>query len=197
MEQKLWYLDTEALGNSLPLFPSEIRVINAGKAIQPSYPDCEVIAIDRILSEQYDFHLNFHKDLPQFSFYPVPNLLIFAIDSHGGNFVSTADSVNISEEAAAIFYLCRDGQLHYLAPNLRALLSLLVFIPDWKESLGLKTLPSPEPSEKGRAYLIETFQLYPVSLPATAPQIELRLFRTLAAAMAVLPFVALPDPCPK
>lgn len=189
MEQKVWYYDKEARGNSPSNFPSAQQIIPAGKIIQPRYPSCEVSSVNRILAEQYDFHFNFPKDLPQFTFYPVPKLLIFAIDSHGGTFVTTDDSVNIPEDKASIFYLSHDRALHYLAPNLHGLLSLLVFQPDWRTTLGLDTIPTPNPSEKGHDYLIKSLNLSRVSLPETSPQTEIRLFPTLAAAKAVLPFI--------
>lgn len=195
MDQQLIYLDREGLGHSVLILPIEIEVIYAGKTIEPSYPGCEVTALDRILSEQYDFYLCFHKDLPQFSFYPVPELFIFAIDSYGGSFVSTSlDAKSQDAEGADIYYLDCKLQLHWLAPNMHTFLSLMVFEENWKNSLGVGEYPVPNPSEKAKTFLINTFELMPPTHIERAPDTEIRIFPSLAAAKESLPFVELDKP---
>lgn len=186
------YVDNEALGNGLLVNPEGSEVIFGGKTIWPSYPGCEVTAIDRILSEQYDFYLCFHKDLPQFSFYPVPALLIFAIDSYGGSFVSTNMVAHVNNpDPADIFYLDSKQQLHWLAPNMHAFFSLMVFEEDFKNSLGAGEYPVPNPGEKAKAFLINTFELRPPTHLEQAPDTEIHIFPSLSAAKESLPFVEL------
>lgn len=193
LEQNVVYIDRETLGNSLLINPEECEVIYGGKTIWPSYPGCEVTALDRILSEQYDFYVCFHKELPQFSFYPVPELLIFAIDSYGGSFVSTnIVAGGFDTDPADIFYLDSNLQAHWLAPNMHAFYSLLVFKEDWKNSLG--KYPVPNPSEKAKMYLINTFELTPPTHMESKPDTEIRIFPSLAAAKESLPFVELDLP---
>lgn len=192
MQQNVVYVDKEALGNSLLSSPDECKVIFGGKTIWPSYPGCEVTAIDRIMSEQYDFHLCFHKELPQFSFYPVPELLIFAIDSYGGSFVSTnIVAGGVTTEPSDIFYLDSKLQLHWLAPNMHSFLSLMIFENAWKNSLGADEYPLPNPSDKARTFLINTYELMPPTHVERAPDTDIRIFPSLAAAKESLPFVEL------
>lgn len=192
MEPQVWYLDQEHLNQSAPTALSDRKIIPAGKYIQPSYPGCEVTALDRIFSEQYDFHLCFPKELPQFSFYPVPELLVFAIDSHGGSFVSTNRNAKLEEvERADIYYLDRTHQLHWIAPSWKEFLSVLVFTEDWKRGF-LEEASKPEPSEKARIFLINTFQLSPPDHSVEEPERDIHIFSSLAAAREALPFLDLP-----
>jgi len=190
MEHPVLYLDQGGLSKQTPIASSDLTIIPAGLNIQPSFPGCEVTALDRIFSEQYDFHLSFPKELPQFSFYPVPQLFVFAIDSHGGSFVSTNRNAKLEEGRADIYYLDRTLQLHWLAPSWKEFLSVLVFKEDWKDPF-LKEVSKPQPSEKARAFLIDTFQLSPPQSVA-APNTVIRIFSSLAAAKEALPFIDFP-----
>ena len=194
MKQQVMYLDREELGNLSPVLPSEISVIYAGKRIQPSYPGCEVTALDRIFSEQYDYHLCFHKDLPQFSFYPVPELFIFAIDSYGGSFVSTnLAAKNPDAKRADIYYLDRHLKAHWLAPDMQSFLSLMIFHPDFKQALACGEFSIPEPSDKAKTFLINTYALTPPAPFAKAPELEIRMFHSLAMAKESLPFLGIDE----
>lgn len=191
MNERPVYLDIESIpAGACPLFTGDSLPIEAGRCIFPSHPGCERTATDYILSEHYDFHFSFPSNLPQFSFYPVPSLGIFAIDHQGGSFVCDGSPFLLTLDPEPprldIYYLDATRRLHYLASQLQELLSLLVFCPDWKRTLGLST-PLPTPDEKMRAHLIKTFALTPISLPSAAPNREFHLFPSLTEAKAVFP----------
>lgn len=189
MEEQTIYFDKEQLSHSTLPTISNTRVLPAGKSIKPSFPGCEVTAIDRIFSEQYDFHLCFPKELPQFSFYPVPELLVFAIDGQGGTFVSSNLNAKLEDVGRAdIYYLDRKRQLHWLAPSWNTFLSVLVFTEDWK-SRYLEDAMKPQPSEKARRFLINTFHLSPLTHLEEAPETDIRIFTSLTAAREALPFL--------
>lgn len=188
MKKEVSYTDVEAYPpGTTPLFSGEGTLIEAGRCIFPRHPGCEVTAIDRILTEHYDVQLCFHPDLPQFSFYPVPTLGFFAIDNLGGSFVCDG-SPYFLHLPMDIYYLDRQRQMHYLAPSFTDFLSLVVFRPDWKLTLGIPA-PLPTADEKMRRYLIDQFQLAPIDLPKQAPNKRFRFFASVAEAKAELPFV--------
>ncbi len=183
------YLNREAYGTSpLPAHASTCTL--AGKYIMPSYMDCSLTSVDSMFARFYDFHQAFHKELPQFSFYPVPELLIFAIDSHGGAFVSTNPQAKHPDcTQADIYYLDAQKRLYFLAENMQDFFSLLIFCPDFKQQLGLADIPTPQPDPKGRALLIERYDLHPQALPQTEKNPAIRFFSSFEEAKQHLDFV--------
>ncbi len=190
MKKCIYYMDQEMRSDLALMFPDELQVILTGKQLRPSYPGCEVTAHDRILSESYDLHLSFHKDLPQFSFYPVPQLLIFAIDSLGGCFCSTNPAVNLRETAHAdIYYLDQNRQIHWLAGSAPDFLSLVLFQPNWKEALQLPGYVNPKPSEQGKSFLATAYKVPQAQKHLMPASEQILLFASLAEAQASLPFI--------
>lgn len=188
MKKPTYYTDKET--GAILIFSNDVQIIPAGKHLCPSYLGCEVTAQDHIFSEGYDLHFFFHKDLPQFSFYPVPELLIFAIDSLGGSFCSTnMDATDRAATCANIYYLDHSKQLHWLAPNMVDFLSMLLFQPNWKEALQLPGYVKPKVSEEGKRFLAATYEVPETREIATPATEQIRIFPSLAAAQAALPFV--------
>lgn len=110
-----------------------------------------------ILEDEYDVCFIFNDKIPEFNFYPVPRLEIFAYDSLGGCFSSTS-SVDIDEENSPIYYITKNLEIYYLSSNLLKFLKMVVFYPLWRNELGLCN-EELVISKQGQEYLSSTLKI--------------------------------------
>lgn len=125
------------------------NVVFTGKvfAVMPNKDKEE--RVYQILAGEYDLHFIFRDHMPELTFYPVPMLEIFAVDSNGGCYGSTCAGMNILEEDAPIYYIDVHLQSYYLAANLREFLSHIVL----NSTAGLNR------AKAGEDYLVSTLHL--------------------------------------
>jgi len=133
-------------------------VIYTGKSVLSMPVSNKIETSYQILADEYNVCFIFDDNIPKLQFYPVPQLLIFAIDSLGGCFVSTNTAMDIKEEDAPIYYIDNNLRVFYLSSNLLRFLEIVVFCPMWKEKLGL-TCDSMLFAKQGQEHLIRTLNL--------------------------------------
>ena len=111
----------------------------------------------QILEDELDICFLFDDRVPEYHFYPIPSLYIFATDSIGGCIGSTKHP-SFSEEDTPIYYVLSDAA-YYIAPNLKEFLSIAIYFPDWRKRIGVSYSQKEIISEETKKYLIQTLTL--------------------------------------
>lgn len=122
------YLDAEKIKEPISVFVRDAEVVWAGTTIYSmavSYRDAEY---DRYARE-YDIHFIFEDQIPEVSFYTVPQADIFAVDSEGG-YLCTFGEVTYFEGDAPIIYIDDGRRCFLIAKNGKEFLDN---VNQWKE----------------------------------------------------------------
>lgn len=129
------------------------NVIYTGKIISAMPIQEKAEKAYEILANDYDVHFIFEDSLPDLSFYPVPMLEIFAVDSCDGCFGTTCSGMSILDQNAPIYYIDKNLKSYYLAENLREFISIMVSDLKWRKRLGLELASVLNVSKGGKDYL--------------------------------------------
>lgn len=129
------------------------NVIYTGKIISAMPIQEKTEKVYEILANDYDVHFIFEDSLPDLSFYPVPMLEIFAVDSFDGCFGTTCSGMSILDQNALIYYIDKNLKSYYLAENLREFISIIVSDLKWRKRLGLEFISELSVSRASKDYL--------------------------------------------
>lgn len=135
-------------------------VVHTGKQIL-SMPRSDYSRFYETLAKDFDVHFIFDDAEPEFSWYPIPSLIIFATDHLGGAFGSTNGSIDIQEQNAPVYYIHTAKECYYLAANLREFLELIIFHQHWKVAITGESPRATATCSKEVQKLIQTLHLGP------------------------------------
>lgn len=111
----------------------QIELLPAGKEIIP-VPEFERDnVIYKLLKENCDLHFCTTQTIDDFSFYPVPQFSIFAIDHRGNCFGTIGGAGDIMDDTYPVGYVNDNGTYGVLAGSIKEFLSLANYYPHWWE----------------------------------------------------------------
>ena len=130
-ETKTLYIDAAAQSGAWGVLARDARILQAGTTIY-SMPASDRNAEYARWVREYDIHFLFDdQPQPAPSFYAVPRLDIFAVDSTGGC-LATLGALTDLESDAPIVYLSGENQVYQVAPSGPEFLKIA---PEWRQHL--------------------------------------------------------------
>lgn len=136
--QKL-LVDVEERNGAVGLFwgksedDKKIEVVLAGKNIVPVPERERTLKIYKLLEENCDVIFCTNQTLDDFSFYPVPEFSIFAVDNEGNCFGTISGIGDVVNDDFSVGYVNRDGIYGKISENLKEFLELVTFYPYWRD----------------------------------------------------------------
>lgn len=130
--KKRLYIDVTEEHSCLSVWMKDAEIIRAGTTIYAMSVKDKNEEYDRY-AESYDIQFIFADDVPNVSFYTIPQVDIFAIDSKGG-YIGTIGTVTDMESNAQICYIDKENRCYLVAENGKEFLSK---VDVWKEKLEL------------------------------------------------------------
>lgn len=130
--KKVYYDVCESNG-CVAIFPSEIKAVPAGTTLCPMSARDKNVEYQRY-ADMYDLRFIFDDDIPQISFYTVPQVDIFAKDSVGGLFGTVGQTTDI-HDVAPICYINSSRECFLVANSLKTFLQILASGCDWKTTM--------------------------------------------------------------
>lgn len=112
----------------------DIYVNYAGKDIISMSVQAKKERVYQILDKVFNVKYIFDDDKLEAEFYPLPLLYIFATDSEGGYYCSTKVGF-LDDEYVPIYYIDKNLKCFNIVDNIRQLLGLVVYYPNWKSIL--------------------------------------------------------------
>lgn len=117
------------------IFSSKIKAVPAGTTLYPMSARDKNSEYQRY-ADVYDLKFIFDDDIPQISFYTVPQVDIFAKDSVGGLF-GTVGQITDIHDVAPICYINSSLESFSVANSLKIFLQMLASGCDWKTTCSL------------------------------------------------------------
>ncbi|MDO4532023.1 MAG: hypothetical protein Q4C06_08590, partial [Bacillota bacterium] len=92
-------------------------------------------------------YLIFEGKLPKVKFYPVPSLTLFAHDGAGGYFAHAGKDLE-----GKIYFISEKLECYLVAKDFRSFVQMVIFEPEWKDSITGKTAENNETEEEKREF---------------------------------------------
>jgi hypothetical protein len=135
--QKL-LIDVEKTNNvsGHPIISKDGRVIQyiiSGKMIVPIPSNERTNKIYKLFEENCDLIFCTTNKMEDFPFYPVPTLVIFAVDSKGNHFGTIGDMGGLESNDCSVGYINQEGRYCKISGSFKDFLELATFYPYWRD----------------------------------------------------------------
>lgn len=124
------YLDITELENSLCVVVIDKEIIKTGTTVY-HMSSSEKNENYQQYADDYDIHFIFDDNIPKLSFYTVPQVDVFAIDSEGG-LIGTVGSTTDLESDSPICYINKNKKCFIIANDFK---NFLERAENWKNNL--------------------------------------------------------------
>lgn len=124
------YVDVTELDKCVCIAIKDKEVIKAGSTVY-SMSSNEKNENYQQYADNYDIHFIFDDDIPELSFYTVPQVDVFATDSENG-LIGTVGSMTDLESDSPICYINKNKKCFFIANNLKEFLERT---DNWKNNL--------------------------------------------------------------
>lgn len=149
---KKLYMDVTERNECIVVIVEGVEIIHAGTTISSMSVKEKNSKYERY-ADEYDVHFIFDDAIPRIGFYTVPQVDIFATDSHGG-FIGTVGQTSDLQSGAPICYIDNSLDCYLIAENARDFIN---GISKWRNRLkkynGITFFSSKTEAEKAVEFL--------------------------------------------
>ena len=130
--KKRLYMDATEEHSCSSVWIKDTEIVRAGTTVYVMSTKAKCQEYDRY-AKDYDIHFIFADNIPKISFYTIPQVDVFAIDSQSG-YIGTIGAVTDMESKAPICYIDKEMRCYLVAENGKEFLQKA---DAWKEELEL------------------------------------------------------------
>ena len=123
---------TDSTVHALPARGVRIETVLAGKTVRNTPQKERNTPIYQMLDDSFDISLCTNSTVNDFSFYPIPEFAIFAVDSRGGCMGTIGGCGDLEDDRYAVGYV-GGGQGYKVAGSLKDFLEMAIYYPCWRE----------------------------------------------------------------